>query len=218
MNLVFSKNDVICRKGSRYGGGVVLCFIFIFILSCNQGSAGGPAQSPSKKNPVAEKTPAQKSELKDSVSKEEAAKIKIPDGVQLFEKEGDRHVEDGISVAYKTDPPTSGQHYGRWVTPGLYKSGEAKQELLVHNLEHGNVVIYFNPITLPKDAIAALTPLTQTYNGQWDGVVLVHRNDAQHPLILTAWQTMLRLKRYDKGKVDEFIDAFRGRGPENAVR
>ena len=102
--------------------------------------------------------------------------------------------------------------------PSVYGAGEAAPELLVHNLEHGNVVIYFNPSVLGKNEVDELTEISKKYIGQWDGVVLVAREDKPNPLILTAWRSMLRLKQYNKEKVVEFLDAFRGRGPEKPVR
>lgn len=147
-----------------------------------------------------------------------AGSAKVPEGVESFDNEGQNHVADGTKVPYKTDPPTSGPHYNRWMPPSVYGVGEAAPELLVHNLEHGNVVIYFNPSVLGKNEVDELTEISKKYIGQWDGVVLVAREDKSNPLILTAWRSMLRLKQYNKAKVIEFLDAFRGRGPEKPVR
>ncbi len=144
--------------------------------------------------------------------------LKPPAGVEVFEKEGEEHVEDGTRVPYKTNPPTSGSHYGAWLPPSVYGEKEAPAELLVHNLEHGNVVIYYNQTMLSPEHVAALTELTRKHIGQWDGVLLVARPDKKHPVILTAWRHMLRLKSYDKARIDSFVDGFRGRGPEHAVR
>jgi hypothetical protein len=146
------------------------------------------------------------------------SRMKLPEGVELFDNEGQNHVADGTRVPYKTDPPTSGPHYNRWMPPSVYEAGEAAPELLVHNLEHGNIVIYFNRSALGKNGVDELVELSKKYIGQWDGVVLVAREDKEYPVILTAWRAMRRLKQYDKGKVVEFLDTFRGRGPENPVR
>ncbi len=143
---------------------------------------------------------------------------KIPEGVELFEHEGSTHVAEGVRVTYKTDPPTSGSHYDRWASPGIYEASEIQPELLVHNLEHGNIVIYFDRSALSASQMDELILLSKPYIGQWDGVVLVGGKDKKHPLILTAWRAMLRLKQFDKEKVLGFMEAFRGRGPENPVR
>jgi len=142
----------------------------------------------------------------------------IPDGVELYENDGHEHLEEGKRSFYKTDPPTSGPHDLRWLPPSVYKAEETRPELLVHNLEHGNIVIYFDPSGLKAPEIKWLTELSRQYIGQWDGVLMVTRNDQKHPLILTAWRAIFRLKSLEKEKVLAFLESFRGRGPENPVR
>ena len=143
---------------------------------------------------------------------------KLPEGVEVFDNEGNEHLESGKRAFYKTDPPTSGPHDPRWLPPSIYKIEETRPELLVHNLEHGNIVIYFDRSGLSEDDIAWLTELSKKYIGQWDGVLMVTRNDKANPLILTAWRAVLRLKGLEKERVMSFVDLFRGRGPENRVR
>lgn len=144
--------------------------------------------------------------------------IAVPEGVELFEDEGQDHVEDGVHIFYKTDPPTSGTHAGRWLPASVYGLGEAKAELLVHNLEHGNIVIYFDRSVLSKSELKPLFKLAKKHIGQWDGILLVERNDKKHPMILTAWRAMIRLNKVDMERISSFVDTFRGRGPENRVR
>ncbi len=145
-------------------------------------------------------------------------KIEIPQGVELFENEGQDHVDDKVHIFYKTDPPTSGTHAARWLPASVYGIGEAKPELLVHNLEHGNIVIYFDRSVLSESDLKPLFNLAKKHIGQWDGILLVERNDKKHPIILTAWRAMLRLKKVDMKRILSFEDTFRGRGPENRVR
>ena len=142
----------------------------------------------------------------------------IPEGVELYENDGHEHLERGKRSFYKTDPPTSGPHDPTWLPPSVYQAEETRPELLVHNLEHGNIVIYFDPSVLKASEVAWLTELTKQYLGQWDGVLMVTRNDKEHPVILTAWRAIFRLKELEKEKAFAFVDAFRGRGPENPVR
>lgn len=145
-------------------------------------------------------------------------RIEIPEGVELFEDEGQDHVADEVHIFYKTDPPTSGTHSNRWLPASVYGVGEAKPELLVHNLEHGNIVIYFDRSVLSQSDLDPLFKLAKKHIGQWDGILLVGRKDKEHPIILTAWRAMLRLTKVDMNRVSSFVDTFRGRGPENPVR
>lgn len=141
----------------------------------------------------------------------------IPDGVERMPCKSAAHVADGTRVTYESDPPLSGEHSNRWVEPGFYS--EPKQtEQLVHSLEHGHVVIYYNQDKLSAAEVKGIRDLANRYKGSWDGVVAVPRADAKHPVILTAWEHALRLESFDQARVDAFVDAFRGRGPENPVR
>jgi hypothetical protein len=155
-------------------------------------------------------------ETKTEAPKAPPPSVKDLKEVELFEGEGQTHVDEGTTVIYKTDPPTSGPHYARWLPAGIYEIGKTQPELLVHNLEHGNVVIYFDRGQFQKTDLDLLLALPQKYSGQWDGVVLVEQKGA--PLTLTAWQAKLPLSAYDAKKIDQFLEAFRGRGPENRVR
>lgn len=127
------------------------------------------------------------------------------------------HVSKDERVAYETDPPLSGQHYATWINPGFYDQPQIPEEL-VHSLEHGHVVIYYDEAKLTATELDAVNALTRKHRGNWDGVVAVPRTDPEHPLVLTAWEHALRLNGYDAAVVDQFVDLFRGRGPENPVR
>lgn len=140
-----------------------------------------------------------------------------PAGTESFTEEGNKHVPSAQRVTYATDPPTSGMHWDGTVKRGFHDQAPAP-ELLVHNLEHGNVIIYYDPVRLPKPDQDKLKRVAQQFTGEWDGVVAVPRDDAEYPLILTAWQARLRLQTWDQAKVDKFVDAYRGRGPEQRVR
>ncbi|HWI63402.1 MAG TPA: DUF3105 domain-containing protein [Symbiobacteriaceae bacterium] len=127
------------------------------------------------------------------------------------------HVREGQSVTYESDPPLAGQHWASWVGPGFYQADQPKEKL-VHSLEHGHVVIYYDESKLSALHLDNLKKLAGQYKGQWDGVVAVPRKDAKHAVILTAWEYALRLESWDQSRLDAFVDAFRGRGPENPVR
>lgn len=144
-------------------------------------------------------------------------------GEEVFPEEGRDHVNPPATLAYKTDPPTSGPHYPNWAPPGFYTDPQPAP-LLVHSLEHGNIVIYYDPERTPasvKDRLRQLADQTNRASrsgGMWDGIVVVPRPDPQHQVILTAWRRMLRLTEWNEQQAQAFIDAHRGRGPENPVR
>ncbi|MEK7286917.1 MAG: DUF3105 domain-containing protein [Nitrospirota bacterium] len=158
------------------------------------------------------------SESKESKVPSEGKDLSSIKEVAFFTDEGNKHVPKETRVTYKTNPPTSGFHYDRWLTPAVYEDKDATPELVVHSLEHGNVVIYVDREKLAKSDIAVLEALPKKHAGQWDGVVVIARSGMESPLMLTAWRTMLNMPSYDAKKVDAFLAAFLGRGPENPVR
>ncbi|BAS26949.1 DUF3105 domain-containing protein [Limnochorda pilosa] len=132
--------------------------------------------------------------------------------------EGRQHVPASVSPEYRSLPPTSGPHYDGVALPGFHET-LPQLGLLVHNLEHGHVVIYYHPDALSDEVAEHLQKLTRWYTGPWDAVLAVPwRDDPEHPLILTAWGKRLPLRAYDRAAVDAFVDAYRGRGPEHPVR
>ncbi|MEX2616611.1 MAG: DUF3105 domain-containing protein [Alphaproteobacteria bacterium] len=135
--------------------------------------------------------------------------------VEVAPSEGRAHVPVGQPLQYATDPPTSGSHYPVWVDPGFYESAQSRVNL-VHSLEHGMIVIYYDT---PGDTVLdRLRDWAGLFNGPWSGIVAVPRAGLGEKLILTAWRRTLRLDRFEEKSAAAFIDAFRGRGPENPVR
>lgn len=141
-----------------------------------------------------------------------------PEPVQSFEPEGIDHIPLGRTATYRTDPPASGPHYDLVAQPGLYTDRAPSPGFLVHNLEHGHVVIYYSRSRLTGPARRYLEALTRRYQGAWDAVLAVPRDDDRYELILTAWRHIQRLPAFDQSAVDAFLDQFRGRGPERPVR
>ena len=135
--------------------------------------------------------------------------------VQSFPSEGRTHLPAGTQISYRTNPPTSGPHFNRWVDPGFYDSAKGRSNL-VHSLEHGLVVLYYDDPG--ADAMATLRSWTDLYTGPWSGIVAVRRAGLREKVIVTAWRRMLRLDRFEPEAAAAFIDAYRGRGPENPVR
>jgi hypothetical protein len=118
--------------------------------------------------------------------------------------------------AYNSDPPTGGWHYDTPWKPGFYEQPVA-DEYLVHNLEHGYVVISYDCSKLADcdGAKAQIRQLVQRYNN-WK-VVAVPRVNADAAIALTAWGWLEKLDGYDDAKMTAFIDAWRDQGPEKTA-
>ena len=136
--------------------------------------------------------------------------------VRSFASEGlAHHVPQGSSVDYRTDPPTTGAHYPTPSAPGYYEKPQLPGNL-VHALEHGIIVIYYDRPS--SEVMPSLKGWANRYQDQWAGVIVTPMPGIGEEIILTAWTQELRLDKFDAASSAAFIDRFRGRGPEHAVR
>lgn len=126
---------------------------------------------------------------------------------------GRDHVSGSPGYAHRF--PTSGPHSPTWVEPGVYSEAQ-RRAAIVHALEHGNIVIYYDE---PGSAVMErLRAWASLYDGQWSGIVVVPAANLGESIVLTAWTKRLRLDPFEPAVAAAFIDAYRGRGPENPVR
>jgi uncharacterized protein DUF3105 len=135
--------------------------------------------------------------------------------VRTTRPQGSEHLGIGQEKRYVEPFPTSGDHSSSSVNAGFY-SRELPSVNLVHNLEHGNIVIYYDT---PGDAaITKLKAWTAQYTGGLDGVVAVLSPGLGEAVVMTAWTKAMRTETFDEAATAAFLDAFRGRGPERKVR
>ena len=136
-------------------------------------------------------------------------------GIETFPSEGATHVPVGTVVVYGTDPPTSGNHYPSPVGGGYYEF-PIEASYLVHSMEHGGIIVYYNPATVTDAQKDHLKALALAHPGVFAMVVCVPRSDPIYPIILTAWTHRLRLSIYDQDRIDGFVTLFLDQGPERA--
>ncbi len=139
----------------------------------------------------------------------------ILDQVQSSRSDGRRHLDPGERHFYASRYPTSGPHEPVWTRPGFYESAQPPTRL-VHALEHGNIVIYYD--RPGPEVEATLRDWADLFTGQWDGVVVSKDSGLGEGLVLTAWTKRLDMDSFDAPAAAAFVDAYRGRGPENPVR
>lgn len=135
--------------------------------------------------------------------------------VETFADQGREHIPVGAAhEPYNSSPPTSGPHYATWEKYGFYKK-PLVPEKLVHNLEHGDIVIYYRP-DLGEEVMGHLRELSKfTYEGS--GVLVVpfpEGVDWPEEVIATAWTKMLRQDKFDEAKLETFIARYIYQGPE----
>jgi cell division septal protein FtsQ len=130
-------------------------------------------------------------------------------GVSNQAYDGRDHVESGQTVAYATATPTSGTHAASSPRCGIY-SQQMPAEFAVHSLEHGAVVIWYQP-SLASEEISGLETVVNRFD---DRVILSPNAELTQPVVATAWN---RLKAYDgaDAELEQFIETYRNRGPES---
>jgi hypothetical protein len=146
--------------------------------------------------------------------------------------DGSTHVTDGASCRanpascgvagdpYSLTPATSGPHWNNPTDWGVYTTPQNESQV-IHNLEHGGIVIWYDPAALDADGVAELTSYvnTQVASGisgrfkfllsPWDGV-----DPLAAPIAVTSWRNLLDLDEVDLGAIDAFVSEHYGLSPE----
>ncbi len=136
-------------------------------------------------------------------------------GVETVKDLGRRHLSPGEDFTYFERFPTSGPHAQVWTKAGFYETPQA-ETTIVHAAEHGNVIVYYD--RLSPDLLKFVRDWSSLFDGQWDGIVVTPSPGLGERIMLVAWNKHLSLDRFEPASVAAFIDAYRGRGPENPVR
>jgi len=138
---------------------------------------------------------------------------------------GDMHVNSlTAKVKWVTHPPSGGQHYG---TPAPFDFYEdtVNPRIVVHNLEHGAVVMWYGP-EIPAETKSELRSF---YDSSPDGLVATPYANYGKKIALAAWTgdpkryqqngyfgegNLSVCTGFDEKAFKAFRDAYRGKGPE----
>ncbi len=133
---------------------------------------------------------------------------------------GGQHIAAGQQgTGYTSVPATSGPHWSSADSPapwGVYPSAQP-QERMIHNLEHGGIVIWYQPAQLDAAGLAALTEfVTRQVATERFKVILAPWSGADfaHPIAVTGWNWLLYLDTADIDAVRGFLGAHYGQAPE----
>jgi len=130
--------------------------------------------------------------------------------------DGQQHVPACVPGNYSSVPPTSGCHMDTPAEWGVYPSAQDPVQL-IHNLEHGGIVIWYQADQVTADQIAALETYTRSWNGTERYKVIVSPwsgSDFGHPIAILAWTWLLYLDDVDTDLMDRFVDQHYGDSPE----
>ncbi len=131
--------------------------------------------------------------------------------IQTFPTQSRDHIQPGEPhPTYSSNPPTSGWHWPDPQNWGAYQTPQV-QEQLVHNLEHGGIVIQYNNLSADETQ-----QLIDTFKRDSYHLIL-----APYPglpsgvrVALTAWDHLQTCTGVDPNAIQAFINAFRNKGPE----
>jgi len=131
--------------------------------------------------------------------------------------EGQQHVPEGMRVRYGHYPPTSGPHWPRPAPWGEYEQ-EVPEEMWVHNLEHGGIVILYRCDTPCPDLVRQLREVYATFpKSKYDHVKLLITpyRKLKTRLAILAWTWIDELEEFDRERLLRFYGAHVDRGPED---
>jgi hypothetical protein len=133
------------------------------------------------------------------------------------------HVETGTDPGpYNSDPPTSGKHYADEYEAGFYDetSQEAQapypEGYLVHNLEHGYVIFWYNCQLVDEQRCQNLKTEIQSVMEQENNfkVIAFPRATLDVPVVMTSWGKIQRFDTFDTRLARDFVRQNRNKAPE----
>jgi hypothetical protein len=131
-----------------------------------------------------------------------------------------RHFQEGEfegfnTHKYLTDPPTSGKHVGELAQAGAYDAPPVPNEVALHNMEHGYVIVWYNcnadPMLLSDDCAAIgneLKSVVQPLIATGRNIVLTPHLTMEPRIALTAWQFLDVMDEPDEERIATFIETF----------
>ncbi len=135
----------------------------------------------------------------------------------------DHVAENNPLPPFSTDPPTSGTHYPTWWEPGFYDETSlqattvaAPAGYLVHNLEHGYVIFWYNcTLVTPEECVTLKNDLrTLIEEANHFKVIAFPWTTTDVPVVATSWGQMLKMQSFDAKLAAEMIQRNRNHAPE----
>jgi len=137
---------------------------------------------------------------------------------------GNSHIEQNSPspIAYNSTPPTSGPHYGGIAQWGIHRD-PLRYEQLIHNLEDGGVIVYYQCEESCPDLVEQLEEVIVPYERAGSRVILLPNDpnwtignsrplhqDMEARIAVTAWQRIDKFDEFDTDRIRSFIDRYEG--------
>jgi len=131
----------------------------------------------------------------------------------------DPHIPvDSDPGQYNSDPPTSGPHYAEEARAGFFDNNNYQfpAGYLVHNLEHGYVIFWYNCDLLDESGCTNLKEQIKTIIDDLGGVKLIAYPwpSLDVPLVLTSWGRLQRFETFNAEQAKAFYRSNLNKAPE----
>jgi hypothetical protein len=132
------------------------------------------------------------------------------------------HVATCTSLTYATNPPSGGDHWAIWAAFREY-TRPVPHEMLVHDLEHGAIVLLYRCADGCPDVVAALDSVFKSQadplclgipGGPPARMVLAPDPALETPIAAAAWGATYTATCIDKDSLQKFVNDHYGHGPE----
>jgi hypothetical protein len=194
------------------GLGIVVVGAVVLALVVGLGGDDSETEAKAPDSGAAAQLPAQQtSDLTEAAA---AAGCKVSNPAY----EGANHEEKDFKASdYKTNPPTSGNHFPEWYDDGVYAPGTTPNlGMLVHTLEHGRIDLQYKPGT-PAKTVKQLEALLAEQNDGYHMLLFENTTGMDAQVAATAWTHSLTCPEMND-KAFDAIRAFRAKyidkGPE----
>ncbi len=198
----------------------VMIAAYLIASSGNRSNTGQSAGTNSVSQGVPTLAPAAASSPAGSSGGKDAATATGPDNRlgTVLPSEGQTHVKDSTPIAYQSYPPSSGTHYGKTADYG-FKDQEVLEGQLVHNLEHGAIVIYYKP-GIQADVLQELRDVYANFPpakyGKVKMVITPYSNPKmQTPIEIASWMHVQPFASFARDGLLKFYQANVDKGPED---
>ena len=129
---------------------------------------------------------------------------------------GANHIEEGAEATdWNSDPPTSGEHYGQWAAAGFYDEA-IPDGYLVHDMEHGYVIIYYNCEMADMDCEAFKTAIEAAMaaagndpNTNSVKLIAVPRPGMDNPITYASWGHLYKAETFVPEELVLYVQLYR---------
>jgi len=119
---------------------------------------------------------------------------------------------------YNSDPPTSGPHYPNEAQVGFYDTNSYQYPAgyLVHNLEHGYIIFWYNCSLLEEAACTDLKSQIKSVMDEFNNVkVIAYPWDSLDvPVAMTSWGRLQKMETFNAAQARAFYRSNLNRSPE----